>query len=152
MAAGIEARIYQGIEPSIKIAIEKVALHMLQRDVNIDFIKAITGLSVEKIRCLSNTKYSDQLVYGIIKAAPCHKEIDIKVEQAPEPIKTIQEGTKAGIAVAIEVGIDQVPGKWIEKGMEKASSYMLQRNVDINFISDITGLSLEQIEALDTVN
>ena len=60
-----------------------------------------------------------------------------------EKIK-VQEGIKAGIAVGIVQGL----GKGIEKGIEKAALYMLKRDVDENFISYITGLSIEQIEAL----
>ena len=64
----------------------------------------------------------------------------------------IEEGFKKGIEQGIEKGIEQGIEKGIEQGIKENKiltvKNMKNRNIDIALISDITGLSIEEIEKL----
>ncbi|MEI0565480.1 Rpn family recombination-promoting nuclease/putative transposase [Brachyspira pulli] len=64
----------------------------------------------------------------------------------------IEEGFKKGIEQGIEKGIEQGIEKGIEQGIKENQiltvKNMKNRNIDIALISDITGLSIEEIEKL----
>ncbi|MEI0606777.1 Rpn family recombination-promoting nuclease/putative transposase [Brachyspira pulli] len=64
----------------------------------------------------------------------------------------IEEGFKQGIEQGIEKGIEQGIEKGIEQGIKENQilivKNMKNRNIDIALISDITGLSIEEIEKL----
>jgi predicted transposase/invertase (TIGR01784 family) len=63
----------------------------------------------------------------------------------------LEEGKKIGIEKGIQQGIEKGEKIGMEKGIFNIAKNMLQKHVEIDFISDITGLSLEQIKALRTV-
>ena len=68
----------------------------------------------------------------------------------------IEEGFKKGIEKGIEQGIEKGIEKGIEQGIEKGikenqiltAKNMKNKNIDITLISDITGLSIKEIEEL----
>ena len=71
-------------------------------------------------------------------------------------METIAEGIeRKGIEIGLEegkkIGIEQGIEKGIEQGIFNIAKNMLQKHVEIDFISAITGLSLEQIKALRAV-
>jgi len=55
-----------------------------------------------------------------------------------------REGLEQGIQQGIEQGIEQ----GLEQGIEQTAKNMLNKNTDIKFISEVTGLSIEEIEKL----
>ena len=63
-----------------------------------------------------------------------------------------EEGIEKGIEQGIEKGIEQGIEKGIEKGItvgvEKTAINMLKKNMDIDTIMELTGLSEEKIEEL----
>ena len=60
----------------------------------------------------------------------------------------IEEGFKKGIEQGIEKGIEQGIEKGIKENQILTVKNMKNRNIDIALISDITGLSIEEIEKL----
>ncbi|MBQ8219403.1 MAG: hypothetical protein IJZ79_06595, partial [Bacilli bacterium] len=65
----------------------------------------------------------------------------------------IQKGFEQGIVHGIEQGIVHGIEQGIEQGIENEKTEivkkMLQENTDINFISKITGLSIEEINKIN---
>jgi len=67
-----------------------------------------------------------------------------------EKEEAVKEGHQEGFERGIEKGIEKGIKKGIEKGIEKekinTARNMLDKNLDINLISEVTGLSIEQIQ------
>ena len=97
-----------------------------------------TSFWLNAIRYLLNTdSISDpnELIKALVKATPEEQERIMTVASKIE-----QKGRQEGIEVGIEKGI--------EKEKLDIAKNMLRKHVDINFINDITGLTLEKISAL----
>ena len=56
----------------------------------------------------------------------------------------IEEGFNKGLVRGIEKGREE----GIQAGMEKAANNMLKSNLDLKFISSVTGLPIETIQKL----
>ena len=151
VVAGLDERIFKGLEKSTKVGIEKAALHMLKNDVPIDRISEITGISVEQIRILDRLDYLDKrrgksLLRRVIQEPYEPDEIG----EQPEPVSSnpIHQGIKEGIKAGIEFGLK----KGFEIWKQAAASYMLKNHVHTKSIRYITGLSVKQIEELEKLN
>lgn len=75
-------------------------------------------------------------VYDVVK--------EISLERSDEIMtiaeQLIKEGMEKGIAKGIEQGV--------EKGLEKTAEAAFKKGADIDFISDITGLSIDKLKAI----
>lgn len=60
----------------------------------------------------------------------------------------IEEGFKKGVEKGIEQGIEKGIEQGIKENQILTVKNMKNKNIDIAFISDITGLSIEEIEKL----
>ena len=60
----------------------------------------------------------------------------------------MMEAKKEGLKQGIEKGIEKGRSEGMEKGMEKVALNMLKANSDVEFISEVTGLSKEEIQKL----
>jgi predicted transposase/invertase (TIGR01784 family) len=60
----------------------------------------------------------------------------------------IEEGFNKGLVRGIEKGREEGREEGIQAGMEKAASNMLKSNLDLKFISSVTGLPIEILQKL----
>ena len=60
----------------------------------------------------------------------------------------IEEGFNKGLVRGIEKGREEGREEGIRAGMEKAASNMLKSNLDLKFISSVTGLPIEILQKL----
>jgi len=92
---------------------------------------------------IDNKNEPQELLEAMIKVAPENKDIIMSAAH-----KLIQEGMQTGIQEGIQTGLI----KGIKEGMQSRNldiaKNMLQKGCDINFITEITGLSREAIEKL----
>ena len=91
----------------------------------------------------------------MLQATDCSREELLKIEN--EVIKSkedqimkstydqlIDEGMEKGIEKGMEKGIE----KGMEKGMEKVAVRMLEQNMELQLIAQITNLSIQQLQKL----
>ena len=122
------------MEVLLKQGIQKKQTNWVLNNIVILVQLSKTSFWLNAIRYLLNTdSISDpnELIKALVKATPEEQERIMTVASKIE-----QKGRQEGI----EVGI--------EKEKFDIAKNMLRKHVDINFINDITGLSLEKISAL----
>ena len=86
-------------------------------------------------------KYGEEL-----KREGFEQDIAKGIEKGIE--KGMQRGIKKGIEKGIEKGMERGIKKGIEKGKIDTAKVMLARNMPLNEIAEITGLSVDTIEKL----
>ncbi len=89
----------------------------------------------------------EELVKAMVEAAP-NKEKQIMTAAA----QLIQKGRQEGIEVGVAKGRLEGKLEGRQEGKLETAQNMLQKHLSIELIRDITGLSIEQIKALDIVN
>ena len=60
----------------------------------------------------------------------------------------VEEGLQKGLQKGRQEGMEKGLQKGVEKGRRQVALSMLQKKLDISFISSVTGLSAEEIETL----
>jgi predicted transposase/invertase (TIGR01784 family) len=91
-------------------------------------------------RHMAQLDYETRMYNATVKA----KQEGLEQGIAEGLTQGIAQGMKQGLAQGLEQGIE----KGIEKGKSETAMRMLEKGLDISFISDITGLSVDEIEAL----
>ena len=93
----------------------------------------------------------EKLKQAIVEAAPNQEETVMTAAAQIEEVG-IKKGMELGLLTGIEKGIEKGMAQGMEKGIEKRTldiaKNMLLKNSDINFISDITGLTINEIKSL----
>ncbi|CAN0577811.1 unnamed protein product [Ectocarpus sp. 12 AP-2014] len=97
--------------------------------------KALSVLEVMNFTDDERSAYEDHLKWMRIEANTLKKTYQ----------KGIEEGIEQGIEKGMEKGIEQGIEKGIEEGIEQTAIKMLKQKLDHKLISDVTGLSREQI-------
>ncbi len=62
--------------------------------------------------------------------------------------KIMKKGLEEGLQKGLEEGLQKGLEKGMEKGLEKTAVKLIEKGMGNDFIHDVTGLSLEQIESL----
>ena len=60
----------------------------------------------------------------------------------------MQVGLEKGMQVGLEKGMEKGLEKGLEKGKKKVALNLLEKNAELSFISEVTGLSVKEIEKL----
>jgi len=120
----------------IKDSKKKIAKEMLKKNLNIDLIAEVTGLSKEKVEEVKEKAISNDPAF-----------IDV-ISYEEDAVKTqntlISEATKKGIEQGIEKGIEKGA---TQKQLEIAK-IMSEKDLNPNLIAEVTGLSKAEIETL----
>ena len=122
----------------------------LSPDVVGDFLKMCQPLHIAEreifIRKAVNyiNQYDSSFTWNVIS------DIENKVIQQPE--ERVMERLKSAVEIATERGIqqgmEQGRQEGMEQGMQQVILKLLKKNAEISFISEVTGLSPEEIKKL----
>jgi len=100
---------------------------------------------------LSKLRYDDETL-TVIKSIE-EKEMDNEAEKYNSHQKGLEEGEKKGIKKGLKEGLKEGIKKGKEEGLKEKSieiaKNMLKLNVDINIISQSTGLSIREIKSIE---
>ncbi len=131
----------------IGIEDRRLAQNITKGDASMEeILKKVENFSEdEEILGAYDAEWHKQQVEEVVKLA--------RLEEEEERIKKAEaDGLAKGMKKGIEKGIEQGIEQGIEKGIEQeklnTASNMKKENMDINLISKITGLSMEQIKSL----
>lgn len=135
---GIQRGLREGIKQGIEQALIQTAENMLDKGMKHEVIAKLTGLSIGKVRDIAEhdglLEIYNMLTGDAKEWAQAWKDEGLR--------RGIQRGRREGMERGTQRGIEQ----GIEKSLIQTAINMLEKNMELEIIVELTGLSIDKVK------